>query len=182
MIHRCSRCKNDAIIYQAYSGLHLCSEHFIQDLERKAKREIRRNHWLVHGDRIGLLLDGGRCSSSLLHLLKTITKGRRDITITGLYPGYDLPDEVQQIATIEDIEVLFFEDQNGEAARRPLPDRLAIIAQEIGVTAIALNTTLDDDAASILTAFVSGPPQGCQRLSVGYLHWLQSQWKRCSSM
>ncbi|MDO9539216.1 MAG: hypothetical protein Q7J09_04335 [Methanocalculus sp.] len=113
MIHRCSRCKKDAIHFQAYSGLHLCREHFIQDLERKVKREIRKNRWLRHGDRIGVPLNGGRQTATLLHLLQTITRGRRDIEIISL-------------------------------------------SSDTGLTAIALGNTLDDDAVSTLTGFVSG--------------------------
>lgn len=113
MIHRCSRCKKDAIHFQAYSGLHLCREHFIRDLERKVKREIRKNRWLRHGDQIGVPQNGGIRTATLLYLLQTITRGRRDIEITTLSSG-------------------------------------------TGLTAIALGNTLDDDAVSILTGFVSG--------------------------
>jgi tRNA(Ile)-lysidine synthase TilS/MesJ len=133
MIRRCSRCTKDAIHFQAYSGLHLCREHFTQDLERKAKREIRRNHWLRHGDRIGILRSEGRRSAALLHLLQTITRGRRDITIV------TLSSDTKQYSSgaIPVDELIPPEDPN-----RP--------------TAIALCTTLDDDAVSILTSFLSG--------------------------
>ncbi|MFQ6063498.1 MAG: tRNA lysidine(34) synthetase TilS, partial [Methanosarcinales archaeon] len=35
---KCTKCNNNAIIYQKYSGVHLCKEHFIYDVERKIKR------------------------------------------------------------------------------------------------------------------------------------------------
>ena len=38
---KCSKCRREAIIYQRYSGLHLCEQHFNRDFEAKAKRAIR---------------------------------------------------------------------------------------------------------------------------------------------
>ena len=68
----CSKCRRRAIIYQRYSGLHLCKAHFIADFEAKAKRAIRTHHWIIPDDRIAVALSGGKDSSALLFFLKKL--------------------------------------------------------------------------------------------------------------
>ena len=46
---RCDRCSRDAIIYQRYSGLHLCEAHFQDTLVARAKRTIRAHGWIRRG-------------------------------------------------------------------------------------------------------------------------------------
>jgi len=69
---RCSRgkCTNPAIIYQKYSGLHLCEPHFIAAVERKVKKAMRKQLMIEYGDRIAVALSGGKDSSALLYMLK----------------------------------------------------------------------------------------------------------------
>ncbi len=81
---QCNKCRKEAVLYQEYSGLHLCRLHFDEDLERKAKHEIRRHHGLEHGDHIAVALSGDRNSSALLYFLKKLTSGRRDIRISAI--------------------------------------------------------------------------------------------------
>lgn len=38
----CSRCHREAVLFQAYSGRSLCREHLVRDIERRARREVRR--------------------------------------------------------------------------------------------------------------------------------------------
>ena len=39
---KCSKCGRDAILFQNYSGMHLCKTHFIADFEARAKKSNRK--------------------------------------------------------------------------------------------------------------------------------------------
>ena len=39
---KCDLCGNDAVTFVRYNGTHLCSEHFIDYVERRVKKEIRK--------------------------------------------------------------------------------------------------------------------------------------------
>lgn len=152
---QCTKCRNDAIITQHYSGLHLCAHHFIIDLEGKAKREIRRNHWLRTGNRIGIALSGGPSSAALFTLLVKLTKNRRDITLIALHcddGGTDARKSAEAIASSADIDCITWRWD----PLRPIQEDIAEHAYETGINAVALGRTLDDCAQTILTAFISG--------------------------
>ena len=64
---QCSKCRRDAVIFQRYSGLHLCEQHFNCDFEAKAKRAIgstadRVRRWVA-------VRSGGKDSSAVLFFL-----------------------------------------------------------------------------------------------------------------
>jgi tRNA(Ile)-lysidine synthase TilS/MesJ len=81
---QCSKCSRDAIVFQSYSGLHLCSQHIIADVEAKAKKMIRVRGWLRPGDHIAVLLSGDQSSSALLYFFKKLTAQRRDVRLTAI--------------------------------------------------------------------------------------------------
>ncbi len=81
---QCSKCGRTAVVFQTYSGQHLCLHHFTADVEAKAKHEIRRNHSLKSGDHIAVGLSGDASSSALLYFLKKLTSNRRDIRISAI--------------------------------------------------------------------------------------------------
>ncbi len=78
---RCDKCLRRAIIYQRYSGMHLCREHFEEDVHRKIREALRRTGLFGHGARIAMGLDGGRRSATLAFVLKNIFIRRKDIDI-----------------------------------------------------------------------------------------------------
>lgn len=72
---QCDRCEAEAVIHTAYSGAHLCEQHFIQSVERRVKSRIREDnmvdqratpenqqHWLIG-------LSGGKDSVVLTKIL-----------------------------------------------------------------------------------------------------------------
>ncbi len=152
---RCTKCRNDAIISQRYSGQMLCRDHFIHDLEAKAKREIRRNQWLRSGDRIGVALSGGAASAALLSILLKLTHKRCDIKLVGLHIDNGAGEarrRAEEIATSAGV-LLQIKKRSPE---HMIEEDIAACASDAGITAIACGKTLDDGAEDIFRAFVSG--------------------------
>ncbi|PKL58236.1 MAG: hypothetical protein CVV34_03355, partial [Methanomicrobiales archaeon HGW-Methanomicrobiales-5] len=81
---QCSKCHRDAILFQPYSGVHLCDQHVVKDVEAKAKKMIRVQGWLRPGDHIAVLLTEDKNSSALLYFLKQLTAQRSDITVSAI--------------------------------------------------------------------------------------------------
>jgi tRNA(Ile)-lysidine synthase TilS/MesJ len=120
---QCSTCKREAVIFQPYSGRHLCRDHIILDVEAKAKRAIRVHHGIQPGDHIAVAQTGDSASRALLVFLHKLTGKRRDVRVSG-------------IAVKEGLEYC---DIRG-----------------MGITKIAVATTLEDAASSALTEILRG--------------------------
>ena len=176
---QCDKCKREAVLFQEYSGLHLCKQHFEADFERKAKHEIRSHHWLVHGDHIAVALSGDANSSALLYFLKKLTSGRRDIQISAIsiddgITGYRDTENAQGIRGLPGTECIrvSFAKKIGMAAdeiadlkgialtctycrviKNYLLNKTAI---EYGITKLASGDDLDDRAASVMKNILQG--------------------------
>ncbi|PKL68111.1 MAG: hypothetical protein CVV30_12305 [Methanomicrobiales archaeon HGW-Methanomicrobiales-1] len=175
---QCSKCHRDEIIFQSYSGMHLCGPHLIADIEAKAKKMIRAQGWLRPGDHIAVLLSGNQSSSALLFFLKQLTSKRRDIRISAIIIADRTSDNsdisrAKGIAKALDTEV--FEgslpesrilssadtEKNLNITSLPLskPPRSILIdrmAQQHGITSIAWGLCLDDAAGVVLDSFIRG--------------------------
>lgn len=179
---RCDKCKRDAIIFQKYSGLHLCNQHFIQDLEGKAKRAIRTHQWMKRGDHIAVAISGHESSAALLFFFKKLTEKRRDITILAItidegIVGYSNPTKAIQIASSLGITCITADfnkaygttmDEivrmkgNADACSYCKILRQSLLhgtAQKHGITRIALGVNLDDEAQLVLTSILNGYPE-----------------------
>jgi len=176
---RCSKCRRPAILFQRYSGLHLCKEHFIADLESKAKRDIRSHTWIRPGDTIAVALSGGKDSGALLWFLNSLVSKRRDVNILAItvdegISGYRNPAAARQLANglgIPHVTVSFMERfgttideivvKKGDALscsycgvlRRHV---LNVVAREEHATRLALGFNLDDEAQSVLMNVLRG--------------------------
>jgi len=84
---QCSKCRNAAIIFQPYSGQHLCRDHFILDFETKAKRVIRKHHWMLPQESIAVVVNGDPADTALLFFFRKLTAHRRDIRISAVPAG-----------------------------------------------------------------------------------------------
>lgn len=82
----CSRCRRDFVIYQPYSGLYLCRNHLGEDIEKKARRSMRKFQWINAGDTLGILFHPDPESAALLNFLSHLTHERRDIPLMVLLP------------------------------------------------------------------------------------------------
>jgi tRNA(Ile)-lysidine synthase TilS/MesJ len=176
---QCSKCHRDAIVFQSYSGLHLCDRHLIADVETKAKKIIRAQGWLRPGDHIAVLLSGDKTSSALLYFIKKLTVQRRDIRVsaiaivnrTGTHSDISHAKRIAEGLDTDLIEVSLTEEsvigtdtitrKKQDISSLPvfpeshsiLPDK---IAQQHGITKIAWGLCLDEAAGVVLGCVVRG--------------------------
>ena len=176
---QCSKCHRDAIIFQSYSGLHLCGQHVAADVDAKAKKMIRAHQWLKPGDHIAVLLSGNRSSSALLYFLKQLTAERRDIRISAIKideepTGLNFTSSAKWIAELLDTECFTGSSEEdpvtgvdtvAQKTKNPFPSLdchphsfhlLERIAQQHGITKIALAISLDDAAGAVLESVIRG--------------------------
>jgi tRNA(Ile)-lysidine synthase TilS/MesJ len=179
---QCSACRHEAIVFQPYSGKHLCPVHFTRDLEAKAKRTIRAHGWLRPGDHIAVVLFGDAASAGLLFFLHSLTKDRRDIRLCAITidPGIrGSPVGERALAVAEGLGVPWFtgslverygitldrliQDEGQEAAtdacRVLTCDLLGEIAENHGVTRCAIATSVDEIAGAFFFSLLSGTPE-----------------------
>ena len=188
----CSKrsCSNAAIMHQRYSGLHLCKAHFIEDVERKVKREMRKRLMVERGDTIAVALSGGKDSSALLLMLTRLFRDRPDLTFCAI--GIDEGIHGFRAITLAHAEQLAkrlgvdfhsfsFTEEFGvtldqiagrgfEQApctfcgvlRRKLIDRKA---KELGATKVATAHNLDDEVQTIMINYLRGDLQRLARLN-----------------
>ena len=106
---QCDTCRREAIVFQPYSGKHLCPVHFLKDFEAKAKRAIRSHGWLRPGDHIAVVLSGDAAGAALLVFLVNLTADRRDIRLSAIsidpgMSGCSAPDLARNVAAACGIE------------------------------------------------------------------------------
>ena len=178
---QCNKCRRNAILFQEYSGQHLCKQHFEADVEVKAKHEIRRHRWITPGDHIAVALSGDKSSAALLYFLKKLTLNRRDITISAIsidegITGYRDPKNAMRIAELLDTECIMgsFEENFGTTVDEITTIKgtlsctycrvlrnflLNQIAREHAITKLALSQTLDERGVSVLKNLLQGIPE-----------------------
>jgi len=188
---RCSKrtCPNPAVIHQKYSGLHLCEAHFVEDVERKVKREIRKQLMVERGDRIAVALSGGKDSSALLYMFKKIFHERKDLEFFVLsvdegingYRSITLSNAEKMAERLGvDFFRVSFEEEFGfmvdEIAARGFEQapctfcgvlRRKLIekkAKELGATKVATAHNLDDEVQTILINYIRGDIERLGRL------------------
>jgi len=178
-IPSCAKCSARAILYQPYSGMHLCARHFVLDVERKVKRRLRKSRAIESGDRIAIALSGGKDSSSVLIMLSKLIERRRDVELVAIavdegisgYRTHTL-DVARRIARERDVplEVVSFENEYGSTLDELVKEGrsactycgvlrkrlLNITARRLGATKLATGHNLDDEAQSVLLNYLKG--------------------------
>ncbi|WML67390.1 MAG: hypothetical protein METHP_00909 [Methanoregula sp. SKADARSKE-2] len=165
---RCSKCPGDSLIFQPYSGLHLCRSHFLLDLEAKAKRDIRAHSWLRPGDHIGVLMTGDKKSLALLHFLSILVANRRDVRVTAIFtrkPEEESPPagNVQRFMEDHSIGCIYEMATDTDSltcnltGTSPLPVK---IADRYTITKFAGGRSLDDAALEFFVSLLKGSPEG----------------------
>lgn len=71
------------MVHQAYAGVHLCRNHFLQSFAKRAKLEIARQGRIPPGI-VAVALSGGKDSVSVLHFLHGLLAGRPDVRLVAV--------------------------------------------------------------------------------------------------
>ena len=90
---KCSKCKNKAVYHRKYEGTYLCKKHFLESVEDKVRRTIRKGRMIERGDKIAFALSGGKDSSSALFMLHKLFGKMKDLEFFAIsvdegIPGY----------------------------------------------------------------------------------------------
>ncbi|MBN1109412.1 MAG: tRNA lysidine(34) synthetase TilS, partial [Methanomassiliicoccales archaeon] len=81
---RCSKCSAPAVTYIRYNGAHLCQEHLLEYVEKRVKREVRRQLRLEGEAHIAVGASGGKDSQVTLHLLHSFLGCRKNVRLTAI--------------------------------------------------------------------------------------------------
>jgi len=165
----CSKCGREAEIFQDYSGLSLCRQHFRIDFCQKAKKTIRQRHWLSPGDRYALVMSGTPSDIVLLDFMHSLTGRRRDVHMiavcaenTNCYPGAEALATARGIPWIpikgDKVPAAYHGDSvcNHLVVKESLIREIPQNASHAGVNKIVVGCTLQDHAAFILRCAISG--------------------------
>src|SRR5205807_9116695 len=171
----CDRCSAAAVEWIRYGGEHLCRDHFLGFVERRAKREFRSQAHLRGQERIAIGMSGGKDSSATAALLVEFLGSRRDIELIGITidegiasyrpAGIDFAKRLCARLGIEH-RVLAYQETSGHTmdevvARDPesIPcsycgpfrrQALNRAAGEVGAAYVATGLNLDDPAPALL--------------------------------
>ncbi|NLL95038.1 MAG: TIGR00269 family protein [Thermoplasmatales archaeon] len=186
---KCDRCGSDAAVFVRHSGAHLCPGHFTAYVERKIKKEVRRQVRLSRGEKIAVAVSGGKDSMVALSVLNDLFGERNGISvecvtvdegIDGYRPGSI--DVVRGFCSGKGIplRVLSFEETYGLTLDEMVPHAgektpctycgvfrrkcLNILAHEAGADYVATGHNLDDMSQSVMMNFVRGDVARLARL------------------
>ena len=186
---KCDLCGNKAVTFIKYNGSHLCADHFMKNVEKRVKREIRRQVTITEPTVIGVAVSGGKDSMVTLHIMNETFKKRKDveihcITVDEGIDGYrppsverarkyceehDIPMHIRSFKETVDLtmdEVAPLSGENspctycGVFRRKCMND----VATEIGAKYLATGHNLDDMAQSIMMNFTRGDIERLARL------------------
>jgi len=169
---RCDKCSASAVISQKYSGLHLCKTHFVANVEKRVKKQIRKAN--LEGT-LGIAFSGGKDSTVTLYMLnELLTKSGVDIvaiTVDEGIRGYRdnaLKTAAKLVAKLGiRWHVVSFEKQFGvridQIEERPCTlcgilrrSLLNRVAKELGVSTLVTGHNLDDEAQTVLMNYLRG--------------------------
>ncbi|MCQ2085887.1 MAG: TIGR00269 family protein [archaeon] len=186
---KCDLCSHDAVIFVRYNGAHLCAIHFMEYVERRVKKEIRKQINLKPGDKIGVAVSGGKDSMTTLHLLYKTFEKRNDIEIHCItvdegiekyrLSGINAAEKYCKdkkipfhLVSFKDIfgltmdEVASIAKENSPCTYCGVFRRkcMNLVAKKINANYIATGHNLDDISQSILMNFVRGDVERLTRL------------------
>lgn len=186
---KCDKCGKEAVIFQKYSGMHLCAHHEIDDVERKIKKRMRQERMVVPGDHVAVAMSGGKDSAVTLSILVETFGKRPDIKFTAItidegidgYRNNSIP-KVKELCDRLNVShiVVSFEREIGctldEMLKRERKEAsctycgvfrrtlLNSTARSIGANKLATGHNLDDDAQVVLMNIMNGDMERLARL------------------
>jgi uncharacterized protein (TIGR00269 family) len=176
----CSFCTEPAVIRQRQGNRHLCSTHFIEDIEQRVAETIASEHQIVPGDRVAVALSGGKDSTALLCLLHRFLGCRSDIRLVAVtidegITGYreETVRSAENLGAMLGVEhhTISFDELFGSTLDTILKGRetqacsicgilrkkaLITGAERAGATKLATGHNLDDEAQSVLMNLLRG--------------------------
>lgn len=178
---KCSKCGNpNVIIKKEQSGQYLCKDCFIESIEKKAIKTVRKEKMLDKGDKVLVALSGGKDSVTVLEVLDSFRKlniiDLCAVTIDEGIAGYrqegvDIAIRHAERLGIEH-RIVSFKDEFGitlDEIMNSNPSkgsctycgvfRRAILnkaARDMGATKIATGHNLDDEVQGILMNYLEG--------------------------
>ncbi len=183
------KCKKPAVTFIRYSGAHLCRTHFCEYVERRVKKDMKKQGPIPEDVSIGIALSGGKDSTVALHLMHDIYGRRRKITLSAItvdegiegYRDASIPIArrnckdlgiTHHVISFRDTvgktmdEIALLHDDIGECSYCGVFRRFCLNtkAKELGISYLATGHNLDDMAQSILMNFVNGDMQKLARL------------------
>jgi uncharacterized protein (TIGR00269 family) len=189
MTVQCLKCKKPAITFIRYSGAHLCKNHFIEFVERRVKKDIKKQGKTQVDTTFGVALSGGKDSTVALYLLHEIFSKHPGVTLYAItvdegiarYREASIPIVRQNckklgiehhIISFQDAigitmdEIALLHDELGECSYCGVFRRFCLNskARDLGVDKLVMGHNLDDMAQSILMNFVNGDMQKLARL------------------
>lgn len=185
----CDICGREAVTFIRYNGSHLCIEHFMRFVERRVKREIRKQIDVDRGDRIAVAVSGGKDSMVALKLLSSVFGERNGIEVHAItidegIEGYRPPsvDIVRRFCSDNGIafhlrsfsELGVSMDGIAPVSGDSSPCTFCGVfrrmlmndeARRIGARYLATGHNLDDTAQSIMMNFVRGDAERMARMA-----------------
>lgn len=177
---KCRKCNQEAIIYQKYSNAHLCREHFIEDVERKVKRDIRKFRMIGRGEKIAIGLSGGKDSMVLLFILHKVFHKRPDLKLHAItidegvvdYREHTIPNAENLCRELDvPLGIFSFKEEFGITLDKLTKKKenasctlcgvlrknvLNKAAREIGADKLAIGHNLDDESQTIMMNYLRG--------------------------
>lgn len=185
----CDICGRDAVTFIRYNGSHLCTEHFMRFVERRVKREVRKQIDVDRGDRIAVAVSGGKDSMVALKLLSSVFGERNGIEVHAItidegIAGYRPPsvDIVRRFCSDNGVafhlrsfsELGVSMDEVAPVSGDSSPCTFCGVfrrmlmndeARRIGARYLATGHNLDDTAQSIMMNFVRGDAERMARMA-----------------
>ena len=186
---QCSKCGNPKVIYKReQSGQILCKECFIESIEKKVIKTIKKEKLLDKGDKVLVALSGGKDSVTALEILNSFRK-RHIIDICAVtvdegianyrQAGVDIATrhaerlgiEHKVVSLKEDYgitldEIMQRENHKGSCTYCGVFRRTIInkAAREMGATKIATGHNLDDEVQAIMMNYLEGNTDNLTKL------------------
>ena len=178
---QCSKCGNPKVIYKReQSGQLLCKDCFIESIEKKAIKTIKKEKLLDKGDKVLVALSGGKDSVTTLEVLESFRK-RNIIDICAVTVDEGIANYRQggvdiavrhaerlgiehKVVSLKDEygitldEIMQRENHKGSCTYCGVFRRTIInkAAREMGATKIATGHNLDDEVQAIMMNYLEG--------------------------
>jgi uncharacterized protein (TIGR00269 family) len=185
----CDKCSGRAVIFQKYSGKHLCAQHFEEDVHRKVKEVLRTYRIFGKSCRIAVAVSGGKDSTSLLMILHSLFSYREDVELVAVsidegIDGYRPKTLEAAVAVAKRLgieHVVQSLDENFGVTTDLMASQdhsqgpcsfcgvlrkglLNKTARDLGADAVATGHNLDDEAQTVMLNYLKGDVDRLYRL------------------